>query len=143
MTYASVTRDSIRKNAWKNLRTLLLAGSIGVSTRVYGSYPLGDVVLPLVVVENGAKGADDTAINAEPLEVPITFMVSVYSKNAEGLDGIADLIDKAVRGGRTTLKTYGLDLPLNPVEDLGGTGPFDDANGNRLHSKQLSVTLLY
>ena len=143
MTNVSVNLTNLRKGVWKNVYTTLNNSITGVSTRVYGSYPLKNIQLPLIIVENSNRGEDKVPLGDNaPVETEIAQIVSVYAKNAEAIDTLMDEIETAIRADSSTYSTYGMYLAQNAIEDNEGTGPFQDLEGNRMHSKSLTITFL-
>lgn len=140
MAYATVTNDTIRKNSFKNIYTLLQNVHADIGTNVYGSYPLKDVVLPNIVIENARINPSEEGQTLTALKTKeIVVLININSKQAETLDTYADAVDKKLRDSFTTLQGYGMVLNDDGIEDNGAVD-FIDANNNRVHQKTLSVT---
>jgi hypothetical protein len=140
VTYQSTTFDTIRKSAFKNVRTALASVHTDISTRIYGSYPLADVVLPLIVVRNGNTQSVNENSTLTSLNTRlITVIVEIYAKQAEKIDTYADAVDAAIRTAKSTFATYKMILQNNGVEDNGEVS-FYDAQNNRTHMKSISLT---
>lgn len=141
MTYASVTQTTKRKNTWKNVYTVLNNNITGVGTRVYASYPLTNIQLPLIVIEN-VQTESEAALGDNMASNEATVIVNVYSKNAEKLDTLLDEIEATLQAAVSTFKTYGLHLPKDGIVDNETSGPVSDIAGNRVQGKSISVTFI-
>lgn len=140
MTNINTTYANLRKGAWKNLRTTLVGNISDVGTRVYGSYPLKNIELPLIVIEGGIVQTDMETKTIDQNNVKdITINITVYAKEAEKIDTYADAIDALIRADRATYKSYGLNLTDDEVMDVD-QGIFVDLNDQRSHSKTMAVT---
>lgn len=140
MTNVTATRTNIRKAAFKNVRTSLLNNITDVDGRVYGSYPLDDVTFPIIVIENGQKSVDDNmkALDGS-LSQTVVCNITIYDKQAEVIDTIADEVEDQIYSDINTFKTYGMYVTDEICEDVD-TSTFVDTNNQRVHSKTMAVT---
>ena len=141
MTYIATTYANIRKGAFKNIRTTLVSNVTGVGTRVYGSYPLANAVLPLVVIEGPNKEpVDESNTIITDSSRSITVNITAYAKQMEQADTIADQIESLIDSNQTVLQSYGLHFATNdPCVDVD-SGVGEDVNGQRSHSRTIAVT---
>jgi len=141
MTNLATNLSNIRTGAFRNVRTCLLNVHADVGTKVYSSYPLKNISLPLITVENGLvkPDTDSNSLSQENGRM-VTVVVTIFSKTAEKLDVYADAVHAALKAYDTTFETYGLLLKrAGGIEDNDG-GNFVDINNNRAHFKSISVT---
>jgi len=139
MAAVAVTSSTLRKNTWKTVRAVLYNTISGVDTRVYGAYPQDAIAFPLIVIGNTNKGEPMSTMN-QNVENEVSVLVTVYTKAAETLDTYMDDIQAKLEV--YSWSTYNLYLPLTEgIIDNEGTGPFFDANNNRIYSKSLTLTL--
>ena len=137
MANITVTNSNLRKATWKNVRQCLVSASItGVSSRIYASYPLKNVVLPLIIIDNTIKGDDMHAVNHEDLTKSITVPITLACKKSEHIDNLIDEIEAALDGYVTTFDTY--KLYYDTLLD-GDSSQFVDLGGNRAHSKTVTA----
>ena len=94
MSNVSVTQSNFRKGIFKNLRTALLNVHVDIGTSVYGSYPIKNISLPLIVIENAQKTDTEKSVTGN-LTYPGTSFISIYTKQAEKIDTYADAIEAA------------------------------------------------
>jgi hypothetical protein len=141
MAHQSTTFDTIRKSAFKNVRTILLAANISdITTKVYGSYPLTNISLPLLVVKNGLVQSNEQSHTLSGLNSKyITVIVDIFAKEAEKIDTYADAVDAAIRAAKSTFATYNMILRDDGVTDNEDI-VFTDINNNRTHGKSISLT---
>ena len=139
MTTLSASNSNIRKAAFRNTRTFLLNNITGVGTKIFGSYPVTNINLPLIVVENGIKGEDDQAVNDTILGREILVPVTVYSKQSEKIDSLADEIDTVLLASSSNYIAQ--NFTLHRITDIGEGSQFIDVKGNKVHGKTLSVEL--
>jgi len=135
MANVSVTQANFRKGIFKNLRTALLNVHVDIGTNVYGSYPIKNISLPLLVIENAQKLDTEKSVTGN-LTYPGTAFVSIYTKQAEKIDTYADAIEAALWAYESTFKTY--NLFLKDIVDNDAVN-YQDINGNKGHSKTISV----
>ena len=139
MATLTASNSNTRKAAFRNTRTFLLNNITGVGTRVYGSYPVTNIQLPLIVVENGIKGEDELSVNSNTLSRPIIIPVTVYSKQSEKIDSLADEIETVLLTSSSNYSAQ--NMFLDRITDLGEGSQFIDIKGNKVHGKTLSVEL--
>ena len=140
MTYQTAYYYNIRKSAFKNVRTLLLNAVSDIGTNVYGSYPLQNVNLPLIVVENGLVQPMDESETLEDINgQTVTTIVFVYDKQAEKIDTYMDTITSTIKNNDATFATYGMTLLKKGVVDNDNV-LFTDFKNNRVHGKSISIT---
>jgi hypothetical protein len=135
MTNTSATLSTFRRAIFKNVYTCLNGNVTDISSACYSSYPVKDISLPLLVIE-GAIVSDPKWVMSERYTQTGTVLIDIYAKQSEKLDAYADEVDAKLWSYDSTFKSYG--LYLTQVVDSEG-GQFEDAAGNKVHSRILSV----
>lgn len=138
MVFTSATFDNIRTACFKNIRTVLLNAVSDVGTNVYGSYPVKDISLPLIVIENPKSNGNVWGNGNNKLTRKIGLLVSIYAKQAEKLDQYAETIESTIWSSSSTLESN--NIYIENIED-NEAGKFEDIAGNKGHSKSLSLML--
>jgi len=137
MANITTTKTNLRKGIFKNIRTALYNQITGVGTRVYGSFPVKKITLPLIVIENAQKNEPNKTLTTNA-EENATVLITVYDKMAEKVDTYADAIDARIENQRSVLEGYG--ITFDDVIDNDNVS-FTDEDGRRIHSKTLSLPI--
>ena len=140
MANITTTYSNIRKGVFKNVRTCLSGAVSDVGTRVYGAYPLKNLQLPLIVVENGIVNVDNESMTVDKNNSRMVIVnITTYAKQAEMIDTYADAIQAALEAYEDTFESYGMIMSKLGVTDVDST-TFIDTNEQRVHSKTQSIT---
>ena len=127
-----MNEDTIRQDVYAVLHDLLKNNIVEVDGRVYSSYPMTNVVLPLLIVEP----AQVKTINfLSTYGYSVNVQVSVYTKKNVDVDVIADEIMKVFRNNQQTFWNNQMYLLENYDSN---TSDFVDLNNTSGHYKMLS-----
>jgi len=137
-----VTNNNVRNATFKNVRNILSGNITDIGTRVYGSYPLKNITLPLIVVESPLKTNEEesTTLNQANSDI-VVVNITVYSKAIEKANRYMDSIDSIISTSQSIFTSDGLYISQDGLEDID-EDTFIDLNKQRSHSKTSAVTFM-